>query len=125
MAISCWNLPICNIVPGDRHDPYGSRDDTEIWNIRRRDRPRSGTFFADRRGHKLWYDCPGNHILFGCAARRTTVPTIGNVAKKHPVRDARGAQSQRTYSMTILRFGSVPVEWVVILSISCSAAWMT
>ena len=32
---------------------------------------------------------------------------------------------QRTYSMTTRRLGSVPVEWVVMLSMSCRAAWMT
>ena len=32
---------------------------------------------------------------------------------------------QRTYSMTTRRLGSVPVEWVVMLSISCRAAWIT
>ena len=30
-----------------------------------------------------------------------------------------------TYSMTTLRLGSVPVEWVVMLSISCRAEWIT
>ena len=31
----------------------------------------------------------------------------------------------RTYSMTTQRLGSTPVEWVVMLSISCRAAWIT
>ncbi len=31
----------------------------------------------------------------------------------------------RTYSMTTRRFGSTPVEWVVMLSMSWSAAWIT
>ena len=30
-----------------------------------------------------------------------------------------------TYSMTTRRLGSTPVEWVVMLSMSCSAAWIT
>ena len=30
-----------------------------------------------------------------------------------------------TYSMTTRRLGSVPVEWVVMFSISCRAAWIT
>ena len=29
MAISCGNLLICNLVPGDRHSPCGLRDDRE------------------------------------------------------------------------------------------------
>ena len=33
--------------------------------------------------------------------------------------------NQRTYSMTTRRFGSVPVEWVVMLSMSCREAWIT
>lgn len=32
---------------------------------------------------------------------------------------------QRRYSMTTRRLGSLPVEWVVMLSISCRAAWIT
>ena len=32
---------------------------------------------------------------------------------------------QRTYSMMTQRLGSTPVEWVVMLSISCRAAWIT
>ena len=31
----------------------------------------------------------------------------------------------RTYSMTTRRLGSVPVEWVVMFSISCREAWIT
>ena len=34
-------------------------------------------------------------------------------------------EDQRTYSMTTRRLGSVPVEWVVMLSISWRAAWIT
>ncbi len=34
-------------------------------------------------------------------------------------------QNYLTYSMTTLRLGSTPVEWVVMLSISCRAAWIT
>ena len=30
-----------------------------------------------------------------------------------------------TYSITTLRLGSVPMEWVVMFSTSCSAAWIT
>ena len=32
------------------------------------------------------------------------------------------AMDYRTYSMTTRRLGSVPVEWVVMFSISCKAA---
>ena len=30
-----------------------------------------------------------------------------------------------TYSMTTRRLGSTPVEWVVMFSMSCRAAWIT
>lgn len=36
-----------------------------------------------------------------------------------------GKGIHRTYSMTTQRLGSTPVEWVVMFSISCRAAWIT
>ena len=36
-----------------------------------------------------------------------------------------GCLDYLTYSMTTRRLGSVPVEWVVMLSISCREAWIT
>ena len=36
MAISCWDLPICRIVPGDSHGPCGPRNDVDIREYRKR-----------------------------------------------------------------------------------------
>ena len=45
--------------------------------------------------------------------------------KSRPELLQSGFRHYLTYSMTTRRLGSVPVEWVVMLSISCREAWIT
>ena len=67
------------------------------------------------------------------ALRATPLINVGGKSqtfrhrKNAPCFSARGVLqfNQRTYSMTTRRFGSVPVEWVVMLSMSCREAWIT
>ena len=50
-------------------------------------------------------------------------PPRNDTVKPQPVR--LGLKRYLTYSMTTRRLGSTPVEWVVMLSMSCRAAWIT
>jgi len=77
------------------------------------------------------FDAPYSQVRF--AGRPGAVPynkrpydyndSVNRKAKKFP--SGEGNFYQRTYSITIRRLGSVPVEWVVMLSISCNAEWIT
>ena len=49
----------------------------------------------------------------------------GEGMEKPPFPEKRGRKTYLTYSLTTRRLGSVPVEWVVMLSISCREAWIT
>ena len=63
---------------------------------------------------------------FAAGLRTQSPPKYQFIAQKaRHFRDGLSMYNYRTYSMTTRRLGSVPVEWVVMFSISCRAAWIT
>ena len=48
-----------------------------------------------------------------------------SIIKIFPPQNLRREYFYLTYSITTRRLGSVPVEWVVMFSISCRVAWIT
>ena len=70
-------------------------------------------------------DYPGTHWGEAPCASNSNLPTALVNMIKGAARFLGGSKNQRRYSMTTQRLGSTPVEWVVMLSMSCRAAWIT